>query len=109
VEILKRELEKTRAALEVSNSKLKLKEELADAAMAAQSAAERSLQLADRRTAVFHQRIEELTRQLEEAESRETNTKCKFRRICWPWEALKMANPTRRVLPEMQALVYLKE
>lgn len=109
VEILKRELEKTRAALEVSNSKLKLKEELADAAMAAQSAAERSLQLADTRTAVLHQRIEELTRQLEDAESRETNTRRKFRRICWPWEALKMANPTRRVLPEMQALVYHKE
>ncbi|KAJ8448724.1 hypothetical protein Cgig2_010611 [Carnegiea gigantea] len=109
VEILKRELEKTRAALEVSNSKLKLKEELADAAMAAQSAAERSLRLADSRTAVLHRRIEELTRQLEEAESRETNTRRKFRRICWPWEALKMANPTRRVLPEMQALVYHKE
>ncbi|XWS61187.1 hypothetical protein CRYUN_Cryun07bG0104000 [Craigia yunnanensis] len=38
VVILKQELEKTKAALEISNGKLKLKEELAAAAMAAQAA-----------------------------------------------------------------------
>ncbi|OMO71771.1 putative ATP binding protein [Corchorus olitorius] len=71
VVILKQELEKTKAALEISNGKLKLKEELATAAMAAQAAGERSLQLADSRAAQLRDRVEELTKQLEEAESRE--------------------------------------
>ncbi|XP_028084005.1 uncharacterized protein At3g49055 isoform X2 [Camellia sinensis] len=107
------ELEKTKAALDISNGKLKLKEELAAAAMAAQAAAERSLKLADSRAAGHHGRIEELTRQLEEAESRERN-RHKVRHICWPWRFLKAnrANNTNprfrnssRMLPEMQALL----
>ncbi|KAA8539929.1 hypothetical protein F0562_026621 [Nyssa sinensis] len=112
--VLKQELEKTKAALDISNGKLKLKEELAAAAMAAQAAAERSLQLADSRAAELRVRIEELTRQLEEAESRERNHR-KVRHICWPWRVLKVnpANNTdtrvqrvRRMLPEMQALLH---
>ncbi|GAB4826347.1 hypothetical protein Ancab_009213 [Ancistrocladus abbreviatus] len=113
--ILKQELEKTRAALEISNSKLKLKEELAAAAMAAQEAAERSLQLADSRAAGLRTRIEELNTQLEEAERREKNSRRGIRHICWPWGALKV-NPAsgatprvrnaRRLLPEMQALLH---
>lgn len=114
--ILKEELEKTKAALEVSNSKLKLKEDLAAAAMAAQAAAERSLQLADSRAAGLRERIEELTKQLEEAERRERSGR-RVRHICWPWRALK-SNPTatnntnnriynvKRMLPEMQALLH---
>ncbi|KAL9270066.1 hypothetical protein AKJ16_DCAP09593 [Drosera capensis] len=111
--ILKQELEKTRAALEVANSKLKLKEELAAAAMAAQQAAEKSLQLADSRTTGLHQWIEELTRQLEEAESRERNSCRGIGRICWPWQPIRL-NPAaaatakvnvRRFLPEMQSLL----
>ncbi|KAL1069776.1 hypothetical protein V6Z11_D12G288000 [Gossypium hirsutum] len=43
VVILKQELDKTKTALEISNGKLKLKEELAAAAIAAQAAAERSV------------------------------------------------------------------
>ncbi|KAL6320642.1 hypothetical protein AAG906_008642 [Vitis piasezkii] len=112
--ILKQELEKTKAALDISNGKLKLKEDLAAAAMAAQAAAERSLQLADSRAAELHERIEELTRQLEEAESRDRN-RLRVRHVCWPWRALKV-NPAsntntrvgnvRRMLPEMQALLH---
>lgn len=114
MDILKLELEKTRAALDISNGKLKLKEELAVAAMAAQAAAEKSLQLADSRAAGLRERIEELTRQLEEAESREQSSR-KIRHICWPWRTLKV-NPAnsatgripnaRRMLPEMQALLH---
>ncbi|GMY39576.1 ATP binding protein, putative, partial [Fagus crenata] len=114
VAILKQELEKTRSALDISNGKLKLKEELAAAAMAAQEAAERSLQLADSRAAGLRERIEELTRQLEESESRE-RSRHKIRHICWPWRIFK-ANPAnsasstvqnvRRMLPEMQALLH---
>ncbi|GFZ15359.1 pyruvate decarboxylase-2 [Actinidia rufa] len=114
VSILKQELEKTKAALDISNSKLKLKEELAAAAMAAQAAAERSLQLADSRASGLHGRIEELTRQLEEADSKE-RTRRKVRHICWPWIALKASPPNgtntrarnfKWMIPEMQALLH---
>ncbi|XP_050385419.1 uncharacterized protein At3g49055 [Argentina anserina] len=108
IAILKKELEKTRAALDISNGKLKLKEELAANAMAAHAAAEKSLQLADSRAAGLRNRIEELSRQLEEAESRERHSR-RVRHICWPWRALKV-NPAnnshvRRLLPEMQAML----
>ncbi|GKV31162.1 hypothetical protein SLEP1_g39888 [Rubroshorea leprosula] len=82
--------------------------------MAAQAAAEKSLQLADGRAAELRERIEELTKQLEEAENREKKHR-KGRRICWPWQFLKMhmtANSNtgvqnvRRMLPEMQALLH---
>ncbi|XP_009342947.2 uncharacterized protein At3g49055-like [Pyrus x bretschneideri] len=112
IAILKQELEKTRAALDVSNGKLKLKDELAATAMAAQAAAERSLQLTDSRTSGLRKRIEELSKQVEEAESRERSNQ-RVRRICWPWRPLKAANnaqnrigPVRRLLPEMQALLH---
>lgn len=84
--------------------------------MAAQAAVERSLQLADSRAAELRERIEELTRQLEEPESRERSRR-KVRHICWPWQVLKVnpANSTntsrvrnarRMMLPEMQALLH---
>ncbi|KAM7504773.1 hypothetical protein LguiB_003677 [Lonicera macranthoides] len=115
VAILKLELEKTKSALEISNGKLKLKEELAAAAMGAQVAAERSLQLADSRAAGLRDRIEELTKQLEEAEKRERSNRRRVRHICWPWRGLKLnpgntTNTTvhngKRMLPEMQALLH---
>ncbi|XP_030448991.2 uncharacterized protein At3g49055 isoform X2 [Syzygium oleosum] len=103
------ELEKTKAALDISNGKLKLKEDLAAAAMAAQEAAERSLQLADSRAAGLRERIEALTRQLEEVDGKEKKGRQRVRRICWPWRIFKM-NPAvpnvRRMLPEMQALLH---
>lgn len=106
-------MEKTKVSLELENNKLKLKEELAAAAMAAQAAAEKSLRLADSRSAGFRERIEELTRQLEEAESMgERKNRRKVRHICWPWPALRI-NPAaarrrdinRRRLPEMESLL----
>ncbi|KAL9240466.1 hypothetical protein vseg_014681 [Gypsophila vaccaria] len=115
VAILTQELEKTRAALQASHTKIKMKEELAQAAMAAQLAAERSLQLADSRAVVFRERIEALTLQLE-ADSRDKNGRIKVSRICWPWQAFKLATPANtsnrtriqhsavRQMPEMQAL-----
>lgn len=115
VTIIQQELEKTKTALEISNGKLKLKEDLAAAAMAAQAAAEKSLQLADNRAAGLRERIEELTRQLEETDSRERSGMRMIRRICWPWRAFKV-NPAngaaarfpnvRRMLPEMQSLLH---
>ncbi|XP_015571178.1 uncharacterized protein At3g49055 isoform X2 [Ricinus communis] len=112
--IMKQELDRTKAALEISNGKLKLKEDLASAAMAAQAASEKSLQLADTRAAGLQERIEELRKQLEEAESKERSRR-KVRHICWPWRTLKqnsanIANErvqsVRPMLPEMQALLH---
>ncbi|KAK2653902.1 hypothetical protein Ddye_013758 [Dipteronia dyeriana] len=116
VDILKKELEKTKTALDVSNGKLKLKEELAAAAMVAQAAAEKSLQLADSRAAGLRERIEQLTKQSEEAESKERSRR-KVRHICWPWRVLRLnatannntndrTQNVRRMLPEMQALLH---
>ncbi|KAK7391356.1 hypothetical protein VNO78_19771 [Psophocarpus tetragonolobus] len=113
VAALEQELQKTKTALDISNGKLRLKEELAITAIAAQEAAERSLQLADSRTVELRGMVEELTRQLEEAEKGER--KChKLRRVCWPWQVFKLSSvniANTRVanaitkLPEMQALI----
>nr|AND01134.1 hypothetical protein [Linum usitatissimum] len=104
--ILKRELEKTRTALGISNGKLKLKEEVAAAAMAAQKAAEQSLRLADIRATEFRNRMEELSRQLEAIENGNRDRR-KVRHRCWPWQSLRdsMNNAGQRRLPEMQALL----
>ncbi|CAI0546606.1 unnamed protein product [Linum tenue] len=108
IAIMKLELEKTRAALQISDGKLKMKEELAGAAMAAQAAAEQSLQLADSRANQFRSRMEELSRQLEAAESRDRVRHKARHRCCWPWSGLRdnsNNNGRRRRLPEMQPLL----
>lgn len=114
VNILKKEIGKIKAALDTSNLKIKLKDDLVADAVSAREAAERSLRLADSRAAGDHERIEELTRQLEEAEKKDTN-RHRVRHICWPWKAFKL-NPTnntangirkvRHTLPEMQAFLH---
>ncbi|KAK1283961.1 Uncharacterized protein QJS10_CPB21g00427 [Acorus calamus] len=118
-ELLKQELEMTKVELVAANGKLKLKEELAAAAMAAQEAIAKSLQLADSRSVCLRERIEELTRQLEEADCgnnnrNERSVRRRVRHVCWPWPTLKIS-PTasrgsrrsvpRRSLPEMEALL----
>ena len=113
VAALKQELHKTKSALDISNGKQRLKEELAITAIAAQEAAERSLKLADTRAVELRRRVEELTRQVEEAEKCESNIH-KVRRICWPWQIFKLTSAnvantrvgnSKRMLPEMQALI----
>ncbi|KAG2401583.1 uncharacterized protein HKW66_Vig0193810 [Vigna angularis] len=108
VAVLKQELHKTKTNLDISNGKLRLKEELAMTAITAQEAAERSLKLADARAVELRGRVEELTRQLEETDKCENNIH-KVRRICWPWQFFKLANTgvgnAKRMLPEMQALI----
>lgn len=77
-------MEKKRSALAISEGKLKLKEELAKAAMVAEEAAEKTLRLAERRIAELLSRIEHLYRQLEEADSTERRRrKCRYI-WCWP-------------------------
>nr|AND01202.1 putative ATP binding protein [Linum usitatissimum] len=105
VSILERELEKTRTALGISNGKLKLKEEVAAAAMAAQKSAEQSLRLADIRATEFRNRMEELSRQLEAIDSGNRDRR-KVRHRCWPWQSLRDSiNNAGPPLPEIQALL----
>ncbi|KAK7279932.1 hypothetical protein RJT34_24993 [Clitoria ternatea] len=109
VAALKQELHKTRTALDIWKGKLRVKEELANSAIAAQEAAERSLRLADSRAVELRQRVEELNKQLEEAEKRERNGHS-VKRICWPWQVFKMSSGSfgnaKRMLPEMQAIIH---
>lgn len=94
--ILIEELNRTKASLDTANNKIKLKEELASAAFIAQKAIEKSLLLADSRAGRLREIIEDLTKQLEEADSKgeRTNKRRKVRHVCWPWRALQL-NPTR--------------
>lgn len=72
-----------------SEKKLKFKEETAAAAMAARDAAEKSLRLADMRANRLRERVEELTRQQEEFETREDSRgRNGPRYVCWPWQWL---------------------
>lgn len=85
IAVLKAEVEKKRSALVISQGKLKLKEELAKAAMVAEEAAEKTLRLAERRKTELLSRIEHLYRQLEEAEYSTERRRRKCRYIwCWP-------------------------
>ncbi|XP_026409120.1 uncharacterized protein At3g49055-like [Papaver somniferum] len=111
--ILREELNRTKASLELLNNKINLKEELAAAAFTAQKAFEKSLHLADSRAGRLREIIEDLTKQLEEADSKgeRGNNRRKVRHVCWPWRALQL-NPTRtarnlrvrsRMIPEMES------
>ncbi|KAK4715974.1 hypothetical protein R3W88_014312 [Solanum pinnatisectum] len=87
---VRQELEAAKEAVLESGRKLKFKEETADAAMAARDAAEKSLRLADLRASRLRDKVEELTRQLEELDARETSTTGlnRPRYMCWPWQWL---------------------
>ena len=73
-----------------SDNKLKFKEQTVNAAMAARDAAEKSLRLADVRASRLRERVEELTRQLEELDKREDSRRGLngSRYVCWPWQWL---------------------
>lgn len=86
---LKQELEDAKQALVESEKKLTFKEETAAAAMAARDAAEKSLRLADMRASRLRDRVEELSRQLDEYETREDSRGgTRPRYVCWPWQWL---------------------
>lgn len=59
------------------------------AAIAARDAAEKSLRLADMRSARLRERLEELTQQLGESENaEESRNRLRQRYVCWPWQWL---------------------
>lgn len=86
---LRKELDEAKQTILESENKLKFKEETAAAAMAARDAAEKSLRLADMRSARLRERLEELTRQLEESDNRDdSRNRNSHRYVCWPWQWL---------------------
>ncbi|XP_051189747.1 uncharacterized protein At3g49055 [Lolium perenne] len=87
---LHKELEEAKESMLELENKLKFKEETAAAAMAARDAAEKSLKLADTRSARLRERLEELNRQAEESEGRAdpSSGSGRHRYMCWPWQWL---------------------
>nr|XP_043612752.1 myosin-10 [Erigeron canadensis] len=89
VSTIRQELEEAKQAVIESEKKLKFKEETAAAAMAARDAAESSLKLADTRASRLRERVEELTSQLEQLDSRKIlSNRNRPRYMCWPWQLL---------------------
>ncbi|KAL0906641.1 hypothetical protein M5K25_025153 [Dendrobium thyrsiflorum] len=85
---LRQELEEAKQAMMEFENKLKFKEETAAAAIAARDAAETSLKLADIRAGRLRERVEELTRQLEQLDKNDLTNRNSHRYICWPWQWL---------------------
>lgn len=70
--------------------------------MAAREAAETSLKLADTRAARLREKVEELTRQLEELDTRKIlSNGNRSRYVCWPWQWLGL-DPIGPRQPETQ-------
>ncbi|XP_022929969.1 myosin-10-like [Cucurbita moschata] len=90
ISAVKEEVEEARKVMLDSDNKLKFKEQTVNAAMAARDAAEKSLKLADVRASRLRERVEELTRQLEELDKREDLRRGLngSRYVCWPWQWL---------------------
>ncbi|XP_057493946.1 COP1-interactive protein 1-like [Actinidia eriantha] len=89
---VRHELEEAKQAVMESEKKLKFKEETAAAAMAARDAAEKSLRLADMRASRLRDRVEELTQQLEQLDTRQNlRGLTSPRYVCWPWEWLGLS------------------
>ncbi|PSS28547.1 hypothetical protein CEY00_Acc03360 [Actinidia chinensis var. chinensis] len=89
---VRHELEEAKQAVMESEKKLKFKEETAAAAMAARDAAEKSLRLADMRASRLRDRVEELTQQLEQLDTRQNLRGLTGPRyVCWPWEWLGLS------------------
>ncbi|CAL1378332.1 unnamed protein product [Linum trigynum] len=101
--VLKQELEEARQSMSESEQKLKSKEETVAAAMAAREAAEKSLRLADTRASRLRDRVEELSRLLEEFETREDSRgRNRSRYVCWPWQWLGLDFVGTTTRPELQ-------
>ncbi|RZC92508.1 hypothetical protein C5167_041851 [Papaver somniferum] len=89
--VLRQELDEMKQTMLESDKKLKFKEETAAAAMAARDAAEKSLRLADLRASRLRERLEELSQQIEESDTREDSRNwTRQRYACWPWQWLGM-------------------
>ncbi|KAG0556144.1 hypothetical protein KC19_11G029400 [Ceratodon purpureus] len=82
---LNRQIDRFKISGEEAILKLRSKEEMAVAAIAARTAAERSLQMADERAAELRERLEELNKQVEEAEmNKDYRIGLGWLDSCWP-------------------------
>ncbi|KAJ1269657.1 hypothetical protein BS78_07G228600 [Paspalum vaginatum] len=123
ITLLREELGRVKTDLEAANSKLELKEKLATSAMAAQAAADACLKLADRRADGLQQRIEELTRQVEQEDGHVrkdiASAQRRLRYVCWPWQRLRVISSSSRartwfvdqngrLLPRTEALLQTR-
>ncbi|VAI70105.1 unnamed protein product [Triticum turgidum subsp. durum] len=123
VTLLREELRRVKADLDAANSKIQLKEKLAASAMAAQAAADACLKLADSRSAGLQQRIEELTRQIEQEDTHarkgRDSARKRIRYACWPWQQLRVISTSSRartwsvdqngrLLPRTEALLQIR-
>lgn len=87
---LQKELEERKQSMQELENKLKFKEETAVAAMAAREAAEKSLRLADIRSTRLRERLEELSRLVEQSDGPNNLLPGGngIRYACWPWQWL---------------------
>uniref|UniRef100_A0ACD5XW73 Uncharacterized protein n=1 Tax=Avena sativa TaxID=4498 RepID=A0ACD5XW73_AVESA len=123
VTLLREEVRRVKADLDAASSKIHLKEKLAASAMTAQAAADACLKLADSRSAGLQQRIEELTRQIEQedghARKRRESARKRIRYVCWPWQKLRVISASSRdstwfidqngrLLPGTEALLQIR-
>lgn len=82
---LKKQVEHLNVSLEESNGKLQSKEDMTIAAIAARSAAERSLRIADERAVELRERVEELNRQFDALERLgDGRISSGLYNMCWP-------------------------
>ncbi|KAI4973933.1 hypothetical protein ZWY2020_041714 [Hordeum vulgare] len=123
VTLLREELRRVKADLDAANNRIQLKEKLAASAMAAQAAADACLKLADSRSSGLQQRIEELTRQIEQEDTHARKGRDSGRRriryACWPWQRLRVISASSRdrtwfvdqngrLLPRTEALLQIR-
>lgn len=83
---LNKQIDRFKISGEEAMLKLRSKEEMAAAAIAARTAAERSLQMADERASELRERLEELNKQMEEADrNKDYRFGLGWLDMCCPW------------------------
>ncbi|KAF5200578.1 paramyosin [Thalictrum thalictroides] len=83
---LRQELDQTKEVILELETKLRLKENVATAAMGVKDASEKSLRLADLRNSKQREWLEDLSRQLESVMQKDLQNQNKQRYSCWPWQ-----------------------
>lgn len=106
---LNKQIDRLKRSGEEAVLKLRSKEEMASAAIVARTAAERSLQMADERAAELRDRLEELNKQMEEADrNKEFRLGLGWLDMCCPWLRNRRSASDRRatqMAAEMEELL----
>ncbi|PIA51586.1 hypothetical protein AQUCO_01100442v1 [Aquilegia coerulea] len=83
---LQQELDETKQVILELEKKLRLKENVAIAALGVKDASEKSLRLADLRNSKQREWLEDLSHQLESAMQKDLQKQSRQRYSCWPWQ-----------------------